>query len=199
VFIQMVQGRCSRPDEMRGIVDGWCNAMADRPGWLGGTYGFTDDERFVGVVRFDSQSACRECADAPDAPMWWAAADELFDGSAEIHESEDVSMMLDGGSDSAGFVQVMKGRVGDADKFRHFMTDTEVTSMLHQTRPEIIGATLAMEDDGTFVETIAFTDEDSAREGEQLEMPEEMQQDFESAMTDVEYIDLHRPWFATHR
>jgi hypothetical protein len=183
---------------MRGIVDGWCNAMADRPGWLGGTYGFTDDERFVGVVRFESQSACRECANAPDAPMWWAAAEALFDGSSELHESEDVSMMLDGGSDSAGFVQVMFGRLADPDKFRHLMTDTEMTSMLHQARPEIIGATLAMEPDGTFVETVAFVDEDSAREGERKEMPAEMGQEMAAAMADVEYLDLHRPWFGTH-
>jgi hypothetical protein len=107
--------------------------------------------------------------------------------------------MLDGGSDTDGVVQVMHGKFGDADKYRHFMTDTEVTSMLHQTRPEIMGATLAMEPDGTFIETIAFTDEESARKGEQLEMPAEMQQDFESAMTEVAYIDLHHPWFATHR
>jgi len=198
VFIQMVQGRCSRPDEMRALVDDWCGSMADRPGWLGGTYGFTDDERFLGVVRFDSSSACLESAAAPDAATWWAAAEELFDGRCEIHESEDVSMMLDGGSDDAGFVQVMKGRVTDADKFRHFMTDTEMTSMLHDARPEIIGGVLAMETDGTFVETIAFTDEASARKGEQTDMPAEMAAEFAAAMSDVEYIDLHRPWFATH-
>jgi hypothetical protein len=183
---------------MRGLVDGWCGSMADQPGWLGGTYGFTDDERFVGVVRFDSESACRDSASMPGADMWWAGAEALFAGSCDVHESEDVSMMLDGGSDDAGFVQVMHGRVGDADKFRHFMTDAEVTSMLHQTRPEIIGATLAIEQDGSFIETVAFTSEDAARKGEQMEMPAEMQSDFESAMTDVEYLDLHRPWFATH-
>jgi len=198
VFIQMVQGRCSRQDEMRALVDDWCGSMAHRPGWLGGTYGFTDDDRFLGVVRFDSSSACLESAAAPDAAAWWAAADELFDGSCEIHESEDVSMMLEGGSDHAGFVQVMKGRVADADKFRHFMTDTEMTSMLHEARPEIIGGILAMETDGTFVETIAFTDEDAARKGEQTDMPAGMQADFDAAMTDVEFIDLHKPWFATH-
>ena len=184
MFIQMVEGRCSRQDEMRGLVDDWCGVMADRPGWLGGTYGFTDDDRFVGVVRFDSRDACREACDAPDAGMWWAAAEGLFDGKCRIHESDDVSMMLEGGSDSAGFVQVMCGRVADADKLRHLM---------------IIGATLAIEEDGSFVETVAFTDEDSARKGEKLERPEEMGREFQSAMSDVEYLDLHRPWFATHR
>jgi hypothetical protein len=199
VFIQMVEGQCSRQDEMRGLVDDWCGSMADRPGWLGGTYGFTDDGRFVGVVRFDSQGACRECAQAPEAPMWWAGAEALFDESCRIHESEDVSMMLDGGSDSAGFVQVMCGKVADSDKFRHMTSDTEMTSMLHQARPEIIGATMAMEPDGSFVETIAFTSEDEARRGEQLAMPDEIRADLASAMADVEYLDLHHPWFASHR
>ena len=183
---------------MRGLVDDWCGSMADRPGWLGGTYGFTDDGRFVGVVRFDSDTACRDSAATPEAPIWWAGAEALFDGSCRIHESADVSMMFDGGSDSAGFVQVMCGRVGDSDKLRHMMTDTEMTSMLHQARPEIIGATLAVEPDGTFVETVAFTDEDSARKGEQLDMPDEIGQEMATAMSDVEYLDLHHPWFATH-
>jgi len=198
VFIQMVQGPCSRQDEMRQLVDNWCGTMADRPGWLGGTYGFTDDDRFLGIVRFDSSSACLESAATDDAATWWAAAAELFDGTCEIHESEDVSIMLEGGSDDAGFVQVMTGRVADADKYRHFMTDTEMTSMLHDARPEIIGAVLAMEPTGSFVETIAFTDEESARRGEQKEMPADMREEFDAAMSDVEFIDLHKPWFATH-
>jgi hypothetical protein len=183
---------------MRGLVDDWCGTMADQPGWLGGTYGFTDDDRFLGIVRFDSSNACRESATTDDAAMWWAGAEALFDGGCEVHESEDVSMMLEGGSDDAGFVQVMKGQVGDADRFRHIMTDTEMTSMLHDARPEIIGAILAMEPDGSFLETIAFTDEDSARKGEQQDMPADVQADLQAAIADVEYIDLHHPWFASH-
>ena len=58
---------------------------------------------------------------------------------------------------------------------------------------------MAIESDGTFTETIAFTDEAAAREGEQMEMPAEIGSEFESSIADVEYIDLHRPWFATHR
>jgi hypothetical protein len=183
---------------MRQLVDDWCGSMADRPGWLGGTYGFTDDDRFLGIVRFDSSTACLESAAMDGAAMWWAGAEALFDGDCDIHESEDVSIMLAGGSDDAGFVQVMQGRVTDADRYRHFMTDTAMTSMLHDARPEIIGAVLAMEPNGRFVETIAFTDEDSARRGEQIDMPADMEADFQAAMADVEYIDLHKPWFATH-
>ena len=45
---------------------------------------------------------------------------------------------------------------------------------LHQARPEILGGTIAIEPDGTFTQTVAFTTEDAAREGESTEMPEEM-------------------------
>jgi hypothetical protein len=198
VFIQMVQGQCSREDEMRALVDDWSATMADRPGWLGGTYGFTDDGRFLGVVRFDSADACRESAARPDAGLWWATAESLCEGACEIHESGDVAMMLQGGSDDAGFVQIMKGRVGDAERMRHLVSD-EMSSMLHQARPEILGATMAIEDDGHFVETIAFTDEASARRGEQMDMPADVREELGSAMVDVEYLDLHHPWFASHR
>jgi hypothetical protein len=69
--------------------------------------------------------------------------------------------------------------------------------MLHEMRPDIIGGTLAIEEDGTFIETIAFTDEESARRGEQVPMPDDVRQAMESAMHDVTYADLHHPWFAS--
>ncbi len=198
MFIQMVQGGSTQQDDMRMLVDDWCGAMAERPGWLGGTYGFTDDGSFVGVVRYESAAACEELCSTDDAALWWACAESLFDGSPEIHQSEDCSIMLDGGSDDAGFVQIMRGRVSDADKLRRLMTDQSMTSMLHQARPEIIGGTLLIEDDGSFTETIAFTDEDAARRGEQMDMPADVAAEFEGAVADVKYYDLHRPWFARH-
>jgi len=198
VFIQMVQGNCSRQDDMRMVVDDWCTNMSGQHGWLGGTYGFTDSGQFIGVVRYDSQDSCQASSQRPDAAMWWAAAEQCFDGSPELHESSDITMMLDGGSDDAGFVQVMRGRVGNADKLRRMSGDTEMTNMLHQARPDIIGGTLAIEADGHFIETVAFTSEDAARVAEKQDMPEEVVADMAEGMADIEYLDLHRPWFRSH-
>jgi len=103
--------------------------------------------------------------------------------------------MMDGGSDSAGFVQIIRGKVDDVDRLRSMMTAD--TDSLHQMRPEIIGGTLAVEPDGTFTETVAFTSEAAARQGEQVEPPPEVRSDLEYAMTDAEFYDLHRPWFAS--
>jgi hypothetical protein len=65
-------------------------------------------------------------------------------------------------------------------------------------RPDIIGASLAIEPDGTFTETIAFTNEAAAREGETKEMPDmpaEVRETLDMAMKDAQYYDLHHPWF----
>jgi hypothetical protein len=44
---------------------------------------------------------------------------------------------------------------------------------------------------------VSFSDEDAARRGEQLPMPEEVRRAMETAMHDVSYLDLHQPWFAS--
>ena len=37
----------------------------------------------------------------------------LIDGPMEFHDCDDVTLMMDGGSDDAGFVQVIRGKVDD--------------------------------------------------------------------------------------
>ena len=106
----------------------------------------------------------------------------LFDGPAEFHDCDDVTLMLDGGSDDAGFVQIIRGKVETPDTLKAMMTDTQ---QLHEMRPEILGGTLAIEADGTFTETVAFSDEASARKGEQVAMPDDVRQAMESAISDV--------------
>jgi hypothetical protein len=64
-------------------------------------------------------------------------------------------------------------------------------------RPDILGASLAIADDGTFIETVAFTDEAAARNGEQVEMPADMRDRMSAAMHDVSFTDLHHPFFAS--
>jgi hypothetical protein len=186
---------------MRAAIDRWqAELEPSAEGWLGGTYGFADDGTFVGVVRFASEEEARRNSERPEQGRWWADTERLFDGPVEFHDGRDVTMMLEGGSDDAGFVQVIRGKVDDPDRVRSLIEQT--SGSLHAARPEIIGATFAVEDDGTFTETVAFTDEATARANESQEMPDEMRQQMEQMqdqMHDVQYMDLHRPWFASHR
>lgn len=198
MFIQIIQGRCSRQHELRDLADTWTRDLAPgAPGWLGGTYGFTDDDQFVGVVRFESREAATANSQRPEQAAWAERMMALMDGPVEFHDCDDVTLMMDGGSDDAGFVQVIRGQVSEPDRLKALMTDTET---LHDARPDILGATLAFEPDGTFTETVAFTTEEAARAGEgqeMLEMPAEVRATLDDAMAGATFYDLHRPWFSS--
>jgi hypothetical protein len=193
VFIQIIQGRCTRQDELHALADEWRRDIRDgATGWLGGTYGFTEDDMFVGVVRFDSRESAMANSERPEQGEWAGRMMALMDGPVEFHDCDDVALLMDGGSDQAGFVQVIRGKVDDPARLRAMFADTDT---IHQMRPDILGATLAIEDDGTFTETVAFTTEEAARSGERVEPPEEMQAELAYAMADATFYDLHHPWF----
>jgi hypothetical protein len=201
VFIQIIQGNCRDADALHRQIDMWREEMGPKAeGWLGGTYGVTDDNRFIGVVRFESKEAAARNSTRPEQGEWWAEAEKCFDGDVTFHDCDEVMMMLDGGSDDAGFVQVIQGRVADPERFRRFMNQPMDT--LRENRPELIGGSIAMEPDGWFTETIAFRSEEAAREGEAKEMPEDVRQAWEQEMAqmqDVTYLDLRHPWFASKK
>jgi hypothetical protein len=194
VFIQVIQGRTSRQDEMRELDKRWLRELAPgAKGWLGSTAGFTDDGMLLEVVRFESREAARANSARPEQTAFAEEVGKLFDGPLEFHDCDDVTVMLDGGSDQAGFVQVIQGRVGDAGALKALMADSD---MLHEARPEIIGGTLALEEDGSFTETVAFSDEASARRGErEAETPEDVRATLDAAMRDARFFDLRQPWF----
>jgi hypothetical protein len=194
VFIQIIQGRCSRQDEMRALGDEWQEKLSGgADGWLGGTYGFTDDGLFVGVVRFEDRAKAMANSERPEQGEWAERMGAVFDGPVEFHDSDDVTLLFDGGSDDAGFVQVIQGQVDDPARLRTFLTGHQ--EALHEMRPEILGATLALEADGSYTETVAFSDEDSARKAEGGEPPEDVRRELEWAMSGATFHDLRHPWF----
>src|SRR5664280_1760954 len=199
MFIQIIQGTCRDSEALRSQIEMWRRDLGPQAlGWLGGTYGVTDDNTFVGVVRFESKEAAARNSTRPEQSAWWAETEKCLDGEVTFHDCDDALTFLDGGSDDAGFVQVTQGRLVDPERFRRFMELP--MDMLQQARPEIIGGVIAIEPDGQFTETVAFRSEEAAREGERTEMPAEMAQTWEAEMAqmqDVRYMDLHHPWFAS--
>lgn len=150
------------------------------------------------MVRFESKEAAARNSDRPEQGTWWAETEKCFEGDATFHDCDEVALFLDGGSDDAGFVQVIQGRVSDPAPFRTFMH--QPMDGLRSVRPEIIGGSFALAPDGHFTETVAFRSEAEAREGENKEMPEDVGKAWEDAMAliqDVIYMDLLHPWFAS--
>ena len=142
MFIQIIQGRCTKQDEMRALAQGWADELGPgAEGWLGGTYGFTDDDMFVGIVRFSDREAAMRNSARPEQAAWAEKMAALMEGKTEFHDCDDVALMMDGGSDDAGFVQVIRGKVADPSRLKAMLTDEEGTRMLHEARPDILGAT----------------------------------------------------------
>lgn len=198
MFIQIIQGACRDAERLHQLSDEWRDTLGpSAAGWLGGTYGVTDDGQFVAVVRFESREAAAENSARPEQSAWWERMQECFDGEVTFHDCDDAMMFLGGGSDDAGFVQVIQGKLSDPERFRRFMS--QPMDALREARPDILGGTVAIDADGTFTQTVAFTTESAAREGEAKEMPEDMRtaDDEFAQMQDVTYLDLHHPWFAS--
>lgn len=199
MFIQVIQGVCHDEAALRRQTESWREELAPKAvGWLGGTYGVTDDHNFIGVVRFESKETAARNSTRPEQGAWWAVTEKLFDGPVTFHDCDEVTTFLDGGSDDAGFVQVLQGEVTDLDRFRTFMN--KPMDQLREARPDIIGGTIALEPNGFFTQTVAFRSEAAAREGESKEMPDDVRKEYEeemSAMTHVTYLDLRRPWFSS--
>ncbi len=190
MFIQVIQSKSTRRDEVRALIEEWRQQSNEGTGFLGGTYGFTDDDDFIGVVRFESKEKAMVNSDRPETDAMAKRMAELMDGPPTFHDCDDVTVWMDGGSDDAGFVQVIQGRTDDPDRLKEVMSDAP--GDMREQRPDIIGGTFALEDDGTFTNTIAFTDEASAREGEKNSSPPE---EMMTLMSDLKYFDLRDPWF----
>ena len=199
MFVQIIQGRIGDAAAARQAMERWQRDLEPgADGWLGGTYGITDDGALLAVVRFESREAARRNSARPEQAAWWQEMERCFAGPVTFHDCADVMLLLSGGSDQAGFVQVIQGRVRDRDRLHALAEQSQ--DVLARIRPDVIGATIAIDDAGFFTETIAFTSEQQARAAEQRELPADAAQLLDEEMSlldDVRYVDLHQPWFAS--
>ena len=124
MFIQVIHGTCTRQDELRSVGESWREELGDgATGWLGGTFGFTEDNDFFAIVRFESREAAMANSQRPEQGEWAARLAELLEGAPAFYDCDDVSSFLEGGSDDAGFVQVIRGQTDDATPIKAMLAD----------------------------------------------------------------------------
>lgn len=114
-----------------------------------------------------------------------------------FRNSTDVEEVLGGGSDDAGFVQVMQGRCADRARLQEL--EAKVMPRLKAARPDVLGGVRAWFGDG-YVEAIYFTNEAEARKGEKnmtQSIGDTTFEEFMSLTPDVTYIDLKTPILAS--
>jgi hypothetical protein len=199
MFMQIIQGRITDPGAARELMERWQRDLEPGAvGYLGSTHGITDDGMLIAVVRFESAEAARRNSARAEQAAWWQEMERCFAGPISFHDCDDVLVLLGGGSDEAGFVQVIQGRVRDRERL-HALAG-QASDVIAKVRPDVIGATFAIDDTGFFTQTVAFTSEQAARAAEEQDMPADAARllDEEMALLDnVRYLDLHQPWFAS--
>ncbi len=198
MFIQVITGKVKDREGLRRQVDRWESEV--RPGatgFLGGTSGITEDGRLVVLARFESAEAAQRNSERPEQSAWWAETEKVIE-APEFRDSVDIITTLGGGSDEAGFVQVMRGRVVDADKARQLRErHTEVEAFMRKHRPDVLGDVVVVHADGTYTDAVYFTSKADARAGEAKDMPPEAMGDLGELMAAIEvdeYLDLEEPW-----
>jgi hypothetical protein len=194
MFVQVIEGRVADRETLRRQMERWeSDVRAGAKGFLGSTAGVTDDDRAVVLARFESAEAARANSDRTEQSQWWEETEKCFTGDVTFSDSDDVDVLMAGGSNEAGFVQVMKGR-GSRDRIRQM--DQLFEEHAPSFRPDVIGGIRVWTAPDSYVQATYFTNEAAARQAESKEPPADLAEamsEFQELMADVEFLDLRDP------
>ena len=198
MFVQVIKGKVNDASTIRASLDKWVAELAPgATGWLGSTTGVTDDGTLIAVARFDTEENARRNSDRPEQGQWWSEVERQFDGEVTFADSTEVDVNEFGDPNTAGFVQVMQGRVSDLARSRELMQ--QLPDDFEQLRPDILGMLNLAHEDGRWTSVAYFTSEAEARQRESQEPPPEfveMMKEMESlSIGETTYYDLRQVWF----
>jgi hypothetical protein len=196
MFVQVIEGKTSDPDGLRKRFDTWvAELQPGAKGYVGTTAGVAADGRFVAFARFESEDAARANSERAEQGAWWAETEKLLDGQATFSESSDVETFLAGGSDDAGFVQVMK--IAGVDRAKIAEADRQFEPLAADLRPDLIGGLRVWTGPDSIIEVNYFTSEADARAGESKPPPAEFAEgfaEFMEMMSNAEFVDFPNPY-----
>jgi hypothetical protein len=193
----VIQGRVTDPAGFEKQIQRWAEEI--RPGatgFLGSTSGTTADGEFISIARFESEEAARANSDRPEQGAWWEETSQYV-SDVMFHDCSQVDVFGGGGSDDAGFVQVIQGKTKDVEKSRAL--DARMEPEMKKMRPDVIGGVNAWHpENGRFTTFIYFTSEAEARAKEKemgasegtAEYMREMQ---ELSDGEPKFLDLKQP------
>jgi hypothetical protein len=194
MFVQIIQGKTNDAEGLKRQGERWqAEVRPGATGYLGVTSGTGADGRSIAIVRFESEAHARANSDRPEQSAWWAETEKYFDGEVSFAESSDITQFLGGGSNDAGFVQVMK--VGDVDRAAVERLDASFEPYA-SLRPDLLGGLRVWTGPDSYIEAAYFTSEAEARAGEQVELPEDLKAsmaEFQEIMAKTEFLDLTDP------
>jgi hypothetical protein len=193
MFVQVIEAKLKDQDLLERQLEQWRKDIKPgAKGYLGSTGGATADGRTIALVRFDSEAAARANSERPEQGAWFNEMQKAFDGPPAFTESSDTELLFDGGSNDAGFVQVMKGKAKDPAAFRKWGHEHE--ARLKEIRPDLIGGLDVWKPDGSFISVAYFKSEAEARKNEKAMAEDPMMAEYMSHMAgDMEFLDITNP------
>lgn len=195
MFIQVIQGKVKDADHQRRQLEQWRKDIKPGAhGYLGSTSGVTPDGRGITLVRFESEEAARANSERPEQGAWWNEMAKAWDGEVTFKNCTEVDEAFGGGSNKAGFVQVMQGRAKDQAEMRRRLPELE--GELEKNRPDILGIVVGWHGDGGFTQSVYFTSAEDARKGEAATEANTSRQELMSLIDgEMTFFDLLSPDF----
>jgi hypothetical protein len=167
MFIQVIQGTVKDADLLRRQEERWqAEVKPGVKGYLGSTGGITPEGRMFRIARFESEEDARANSERAEQSAWWNETEKAFGDDVSFADCRDVDTMFGGGSNDAGFVQIVQGTAKDKAEMRG-------------SRPEILGILVAWHGDtNDFTQAVYFKSEAEARKQEQATGNDELRQRF---------------------
>ena len=200
MFVQVIQGQTSDVGALRVQIEAWARDVKPGAiGFLGSTGGVTEDGEVIVAARFDSEDSARANSDRAEQSAWWEETSKLFNGEPTFYDCTDVDEFGGGGSDDAGFVQVIQGYANDKEAMKEMGRQMEADQSMQQQRPDVIGGFVAWGPKDGFSQFVYFTSEEKAREGEQAsaQSDDSSAQQWNDMVRDVKFLDLKDPWLTS--
>jgi hypothetical protein len=193
MFVQVIQGKVKDADLLDRQLERWRKEIKPgAKGYLGSTGGNTTDGQHIAVVRFESEAAARANSERAEQGAWFNETEKGFAGAPTFSESSDVELLFGGGSNDAGFVQIMQGKAKDMAAFRKWGKEHE--AQLKKIRPDLIGGLDAYQPDGTLTSVAYFTSEAEARKNEKAMGEDPMMAEYMSHMDgEMTFLDITEP------
>lgn len=193
MFVQIIKGHTTDPQGMRAQLERWRSDLKPGAvGFEGSTVGIAEDGTVVLMARFTDAAAAQKNASRPEQGAWWEQTAKFFDGEPTFRESTDTATFFGGGSNQAGFVQVMEGSVKDRAKADASETP-EMLEQLRAARPDLLGTLRVWFADNTYIEAAYFTSEADARKGEQSAEFSASNEEYMDLFGEPTFIDLRNP------
>src|SRR3954453_23321913 len=110
MFVQIIQGKVKDADLLARQSERWIREIKPGvKGYLGSTTGVTPDGRAITIARFESSEAAAANSGSAQEDAWGNETVKAYDGEPTFRDSSAVDTLFGGGSNDAGFVQVIQG------------------------------------------------------------------------------------------